>query len=492
MRTLVFLAALLLLTDRQVDAKGGTCDPVAAGQVRSTVAAACPCDGFGSHTRYVRCTRDALAAAVRDGTLPSACRASLRRLFRTSTCSFQRARTTCCARRPNGSSRCAIRSGARCAAATAASSPSCNFTSFCADADCAGGGLGRSEVLYGGEGNRLRRYDIDSIKQPPLRDDIFIRSGNDVPPGRDINAQICGFPDGSGRFIAGEDTDQPNPPAGWGVFAADGTQIGKLTPTYQPANDQPENFGCVFDQQGRLFLSDVGNEVVGPGTGQLILFFPPYDRFPGPPGAYPDTDAPSDHFCILATDIATAGSLAVDEQGRIYVTSARASSVYRFSPPFPTAPNAAGGCGAVDPIGSPMADRVQRETFINDPAHVATPTGIARARNGNWYVGSVLTGTIAEYTRDGVFVRYVLQPPAGEVLPSLSTGNPQGLAVDCTGDLYFADLALVVRSGGIGPGRDGKVRWIHFDDAGVPQPPVVVKSGLAFPDALGIIPESLP
>ena len=36
----------------------------------------------------------------------------------------------------------------------------------------------------------------------------------DDPDGLDINAQICFFPDGSGRFIAGEDTGQPTPPAG--------------------------------------------------------------------------------------------------------------------------------------------------------------------------------------------------------------------------------------------------------------------------------------
>jgi hypothetical protein len=300
-----------------------------------------------------------------------------------------------------------------------------------------------------------------------------------------MNAQICFFPDGSGRFIAGEDTGQPHPPAGWGVFEPDGTQIGKLTPTYQPADDQPENFGCVFDQQGRLFLSDLGNQAGGAGTGQLIVFFPPYDRFPGPPGAYPNTDEPSTHFCILATDIPTAGSLAVDEQGRVYVTSARGQGVVRFSPPFPTSPDAAGGCGATDPVGSPMADAVQRETFVQDP-RIPTTTGIARARNGNWYIGSVLTGTIGEFAPDGSFVRMVLQPPAGEALPTWSTGNPQGLAVDCAGDLYFADLNLVVRGASIGPGPNGKVRWIHFDAAGNPDPPAIVKQGLAFPDGLGV------
>jgi hypothetical protein len=275
------------------------------------------------------------------------------------------------------------------------------------------------------------------------------------------------------------------------VFQPDGTQVGKLTPTYQPAEDQPENFGCVFDHQGRLFLTDIGNEAAGEGTGQLILFFPPYDRFPGPPGAFPDTDAPSTNFCIIATDIATAGSLAVDELGRIYVTSARGFDVERFSPPFPTAPNAAGGCGRTDPVGSPMADTVQREVFVADPGHILTPTGLARALNGNWYIGSVFNGRIGEYTPDGTFVRLVLQPPAGEALPTFSTGNPQGLAVDCAGDLYFADLNIVQSGSSFGPGPNGKVRWIHFDASGTPAPPVIIKENLDFPDALGIVPGDL-
>jgi hypothetical protein len=483
------LLPILLLVPTPALAAKVPCDAAAAGEVRSAVATTCACDRSDNRSQYLRCTRTAIGAAIKAGAIAESCRASLTRVFKTSTCAFKKPKTTCCERTRNGA-KCVIRSAERCAAGRNAS-PSCNFTPFCADADCAGGGLGRQELLFGGEGNRMRRYDIDTIKTPPLVDDVLIPSASDSPTGRDMNAQICSFPDGSGRFIAGEDTNQPHPPAGWGVFAPDGTQIGKLTPTYQPAADQPENFGCVFDHEGRLFLSDVGNQATGLATGQLILFFPPYDRFPGPSGAYPNTDAASTNFCIIATDIPTAGSLAVDEQGRIYITSARSLRVERFSPPFPTSPDAAGGCGKTDPVGSPMADVVHRETFVSDSAHVLTPTGIARARNGNWYVGSVFSGTIGEYTAAGSFVRYVLPPPPGEAPPQLSTGNPQGLAVDCAGDLYYADLALVQNGSNIGPGPNGKVRWIHFDASGTPAPPVIVKDGLDFPDALGIVPGDL-
>ena len=57
--------------------------------------------------------------------------------------------------------------------------------------------------------------------------------------------------------MLGEDTGQPTPPAGGGVFSEEGGQIGKLTATYQIAGAEP--FGCAFDSQGRLWVADRGN-----------------------------------------------------------------------------------------------------------------------------------------------------------------------------------------------------------------------------------------
>jgi len=341
-------------------------------------------------------------------------------------------------------------------------------------------------LLYSPEGNRLRRYDIDTIDAPPLVEDILIERASLDPNGRDINGQVCVLPDGSGCFIAGEDTGQPTPPAGWGVFDPDGTQVGKLTATYPAGFADP--VGCGFDAQGRLFTTELGD--LGSANGQLIVWFPPFDVFPGPPGLYPATNDASTNFCKIATNVDTGTGVAVDEQGRVYVASALTGRVLRYLPPFPTAPDAAGGCGSTDVLGSPMADTVTVETFIQDPSNVATPAGIVRAHNGNWFVSSVFNGVIGEYYPDGTFVRRVLAPPAGETELPLSTGHPQGLAVDCEGSLYYTDMNLVL-SGGIGPGPDGKVYRISFDAAGDPLAPVLVKAGLNFPDGLGILPGDL-
>lgn len=350
-----------------------------------------------------------------------------------------------------------------------------------------------ADILYSPEGNRLRRYDIESLKHPPLRQDVFIdRASGSDPRGRDINGMVCLFPDGTGRFITGEDTGQPEVLPGWGVFSAEGAQVGKLTATYFLPQGDP--FGCVFDSQGHLFTTEIGNAASGTPNGQLIMWFPPYDTFPGAPGTYPNGEH-STNFCKISTGLGTSTSLAIDEQDRIYVANARGSTftprgaVVRFSPPYPTAPNAAGGCGGVDALGSPVADQMHGEAFIIS-SHVPTPSGVARAGNGNWYVASVLNGVIAEFDGTGKYVREVLTPQSTGGPPS--TGNPQGIAVDSDGDLYFADLQLTSGPGGIGPGPNGKVRWIQFDENGTPSPPMIIRERLLFPDALGILPGSLP
>jgi hypothetical protein len=131
-------------------------------------------------------------------------------------------------------------------------------------------------ILFSGEGNNLNAYDAD---RPFVKQNV-IPARSRSPQGLDINAQICFFPDGSRRFIAGEDTGQPNPPPGWGIFKLKGNQVGKLsatevaklTPTY--SGDDPnegENFGCGFLSDGRVVTSDVGNQASGPATGQLII-----------------------------------------------------------------------------------------------------------------------------------------------------------------------------------------------------------------------------
>jgi hypothetical protein len=306
------------------------------------------------------------------------------------------------------------------------------------------------------------------------------------PNGWDINGQVC-FLDHR-RFIAGEDTGQPNPPPGWGVFRLRGNKLGKLAasrigrmvPTYQPTDTQPDNYGCAVLPDGRVVTTVIGNNASGPEDGELLMWYPPFRT-----GHIP--------FCVLDTTIGTAMGIAFRD-GAIYVASARGATagVLRYAGPFPSSPDAAGGCGRRDASGSPLADAIARDTFITTSfvTEIVTPNAIAAAPNGHWFVSSIINGVISEFDGSGAFIRIVLHPPPGDDLDGhpFTTGTLLGLVVGPDGTLFFADLGLRITPRGIGPGSGlGTVRRITFAN-GAARPPEIIQSGLTFPDGLGIRP----
>ncbi len=338
-------------------------------------------------------------------------------------------------------------------------------------------------VVFNGQGNNLDAYSTGD----PSETQRVITTAAEDPDGLDINAQICFFPDGSGRFIAGEDTGQPDPPAGWGIFQLRGAaigdleaeQIGKLTPTYQ-AGAQPENYGCGVLSDGRIVTSDLGGQAPGdPGNGQFIVWF-------GSPEGTGQT------YCKVDVAIATAQSLLVGADDEVYVVSARppTSGVWRYTD-LPTSADAAGGCGGTDATGAPLADAVTAELVLAPGADdILSPAGIASSPDGGYYLSSVITGVINEYDEDWAFLRTILAPPAGEAIgadTSLSTGTPLGIGVTPDGTVYYADIGIVNDpEDGFGPGDGtGTVRRIRFV-GGEPQPPETVAEGLAFPDGIGV------
>jgi hypothetical protein len=335
-------------------------------------------------------------------------------------------------------------------------------------------------IVFNGEGNNLNAY----IADPPFTKQNVIRNHDDDPKGLDINAQICFFPDDSKRFVAGEDTGQPNPPQGWGIFQLRGNtvgklsakKVGKLTPTYQPSSDNAENYGCGFLSDGRVVTTDIGDQASGPGNGQLIVWFPPFN-------------SRKVRYCKIDVGIATAGAVLVDKQDHVYVPSARPPEpgVYRYSGPFPTSDDAKGGCGGQDQTGAPMATSVNKELFIRLGNGLGSPIAVVRAPNNGFYVSSVITGIINQYDAIGGYIRAVLQPPPDEILGerTFSTGTPLGLGVGPDGTLYYADIGITITSEGIGPGPEGTVRRIRFV-SGEPQPPELMGGGLQYPDGIGV------
>ncbi|MDE0580490.1 MAG: hypothetical protein OXI29_11540 [bacterium] len=131
------------------------------------------------------------------------------------------------------------------------------------------------------------------------------------------------------------------------------------------------------------------------------------------------------------------------------------------------------------------------ELFIAVGDGVSLTTGVAADRQGGWFVSDTLTGVINQYDGDGNYLRTVLVPPEGEGLglEPISTGSPLGIAVGLDGTLYYADLALALNGGNIGPtGGQGTVRRIRFDADNQPMAPETIDYGLNFPDGLGVLP----
>ncbi|HEY3142531.1 MAG TPA: hypothetical protein VGJ86_15440 [Acidimicrobiales bacterium] len=335
-------------------------------------------------------------------------------------------------------------------------------------------------IVFSTEGNNLNAYTPD----PPFEKQTVIRTVTDDPAGgMDINGQICFFPDDPHRFIAGEDTGQPERTPGWGIFEVDGTavgdlsarEVGRLVPTYQVDDANPENYGCGVLTDGRVVTTDIGNQVTGDPTGQLIVWFPPFD-------------SETVSYCKIDVAIPTAGGIVVDEDDQIYVTTARPpdNGVLRYSGPYPTSDEAAGGCGRTDPTGAPLADAVDKARFIPADDHAPTPNALIRAgEDGGFYVSSAFTGTIAHYDRDGAYVETLLAPPQGETFgpTPYSTGSPLGLAVLPDGTIYFADLGLGLGDDGVGPlPKAGSVRRLVPGAAA----PEVMDRELDYPDGIGL------
>ena len=317
---------------------------------------------------------------------------------------------------------------------------------------CGGGDGDKSERLFAPQDNQLDVFDLTTEERTVP-----------IPADRNtVNGQVCLLPDGSGNFLLGEDTrqaeDEGGERMGWGIFSPEGELVKKIPEPESPGEaEQPEPFGCGFDSEERLFVTDVGSGSFDAEDGKLIVFFPPdYEE-----------------FCLLDTTLRTAGTVTIDDKGDVHVPeTVPPGRVLRFSPPFPTGPDE---CDTAKP---------DRSVFIEGDPDLQTPFSIVQAPNGNWYVSSVvIPPTIREYDANGKFVRVIVE---GE-----DVGSPAGLAVDSNGTLYYADLGLVERPAPefFGPEEGkGTVRKVTFDADGNPSPPEILARDLSFPDAVSVLP----
>ena len=237
----------------------------------------------------------------------------------------------------------------------------------------------------------------------PFRHQRVITTRADDPKGLDINAQICFFP---GSTTARAGSSPARTPASRTRRRAGGSsssrarrsassgprKVGKLMPTYQGSSDNAENYGCGFLRDGRVLTTDVGNQATGNGDGQLIVWFPPFDRT-------------TVRYCKIDVGIATAGGICGRRPGprlRRLGPAARPSGVHRYTRAVPDVGHAERRLRlarrhrrADDHEGARTRSSSRR------PRPLATPNAIVPAPRGGWYVSSVFNGVIAEYSGHG-------------------------------------------------------------------------------------------
>jgi hypothetical protein len=367
---------------------------------------------------------------------------------------------------------------------------------------------GAHQFVLSPEGNNLWAYDATTGAAQVVN----VAQNGTAPAGmpaplnpakRDINGQICVSPDGS-HIITGEDTvigGSSHDPriAGWGYFAIQGAQIGQLRIDQQGKlapesaggpgyTGDPDNFGCGFLDDNRLVTSAIGNTLPGEdANGQLFLWFGPFDQ-----GFRTETVGSTGFFvgevphCQIDDTLATAGGIAVDSNGDVYVATNRpdddfnAGSVWRYRGEWPSSP---AECNQAY-----LTTHITREQIIPivaaplDPRAV-TPSAVAISPQDTLYVSSVFTGTVSEFSKDGLWMRDIF-PVSPVAPPTGPTGDtPFGLAFTADGSLWIADLGIVLNAPVSGQGSVIKVSFLN----GIPLPlGERINEGITFPDGLGV------
>jgi len=357
------------------------------------------------------------------------------------------------------------------------------------------------DVVLNAQGEYLDAYLIDGT-EPPRRV-VFIDpdppepdnpKGKPARVGRHVNGKVCFFPKGfgpKGGFVIADDTyreacldrrTQPQArcsvtkrgnrnyvgkdPDGWGVFKKNGKWAkrvihvdveGEFSDDNQPQGTiDPQ--GCLFDEQGNLFATDVGHGDFGSPDGAFLVFFPGKKK-----KSY-------DSYCFLDKALGAPGMPVRDDAGNIYIPEPSALRVTKFSPPFPSS---VADCDNPERL---VTTPPTKEVFIASSGNLAIPAGIARVpMSDHFYLGSVIAPTIAEFDANGAFVR--------TIVPQGVPKNPLGIDVGADGTVYYAELNL--DPVGMFP-RCGSVSRARFDETGAPLAPEQLGRYLRFPDGVTV------
>ncbi len=351
--------------------------------------------------------------------------------------------------------------------------------------------------------------------------------GQIVPP-YDTNGQMCLFPDGTGRFVTGYNPTLPNqnnpgsakpymnPPIGeavWdkhgnftgqtiavpGSYAMPGSTIGGDIPpdttdtfctnatTTGPCttancptgtcsgtfNDNGSFTGCAFDSHGNLFAADIGQgqgSSSSPDQGRIIEWFPPdYTSYCIIIG--PTQGGDGSHHVNGTGGLRNPGTMTVDPDDNLYVPESGATRILKFD--HASLPQNAQACGS-DGLLTPSAPYTVLTPTTGVPAGVAWDPTCKCLAVTNIVAGFLGGPLIAWYDTSG-------NPMHGRGPVPNGKFNPFGVAVTPTGDVYFADIALVCDSNGCNPGdKAGGIYKVTFTNNSA-SAPEAIDTGLDFP-----------
>ena len=257
---------------------------------------------------------------------------------------------------------------------------------------------------------------------------------------------------GTRWFIAGEDTGQPNPPQGWGIFQLKGNKIGKLqakqdreahpdVPGLDSTTRRTTAAGSCPD--GRVVTTDIGNQASGDGDGQLIVWFPPFNRTQGAVLQDRHRDRDRGQHPRDATTASTSR-----RPGRRPPACGATPARSRRRTPRPA------GAAAPTRPAHRSPTRCRRRSSSRPAAPIATPNAIARSPRRLLRVER----HHRRHRRVRPRRRVPAQRPRARARRRRSasspyaTGTPLGLGVDRRGNLFYADIGIVVSADGVGPG----------------------------------------
>ncbi|MGO9959092.1 MAG: hypothetical protein ACLP50_24520, partial [Solirubrobacteraceae bacterium] len=261
---------------------------------------------------------------------------------------------------------------------------------------------------------------------------------------------------------AGNDVVERATPEGILSVVAGYTPSGGPSPGPATSSDLSLPLGVAADSTGNLYIADTGNDVVErvtpAGVLSIVAGVPLQSGAPTPgPAASSDLGAPA------AVAVDGAGNLYIADTGNDVVEKVTASGTLSVI------------AGVPGQSGAPTAGPAAR-------SDLGEPAGVAVDRTGNLYIADTTNDIVERVTPGGVLSIVAGDGQFGAPTPGPATssdlGEPAGVAIDGSGNLYIADAGNDVVEKVTASGTLSVI-------AGVPGESGAVSSGPATSSSLG-------